>query len=122
MNVIDVFRALGMYDNKPQLKSFFLAFKKAQYVAGKEYRWLTVGNGVVHAQSGRSLEEGPGSSGIFFYMIKGVGGSLEGHFRDDASRFNNFWPDHGGTGEIDVEETIRATFEGDPKLWGKSLY
>ena len=105
MNIIDLFKALGFYDNKPQLTRFYLRYEG---IGGLK-------TDLIYIKDNKIWHEGERGSGILFYMD--VDNESFMNIAEKQSRkrsnyfFNNIWPEEGGVGTIDQQETIIQNFE-----------
>lgn len=107
MNIIDIFTNLG---KTPKMEKFILSFKKNEVFLGSQDTKLTVdvNNKVIWSVAGAF-------SGIIYYLdidnAQYMSDSEKERRKKDGYFFNNFWPKHGESGDIDCRRTIRMNFE-----------
>ncbi len=113
MNIIDLFKAWGMYDNAPHLKEFYIAFLPDKYPSNPKYIFCKYINGKIFGnwfnivKDQKCIQEG-----ILFYVDidneKHMDAEQKIRRKKDQFFFNNYWPKPGETGDIDLYETIRV--------------
>lgn len=114
MNIIDLFKELGYYDNNPQIDAFTLVVIDKYGYTPDLYHNIYIKGGVVWHSENELSSNSMRSSGIFFYMDINnpqVQRNLEWRMEHPGHRFNNYWPKHGETGVIDMHGSIKSIFE-----------
>lgn len=116
MNVIDLFKSLGMYNNAPQMEEFYISFLPSEYKTNPKNVFCKLKNNKIFGywfdgMIGRESQQ----TGIFFYLDvdseKHMDTEQKIRRKKDQYFFNNYWPKEGNVGEIDLQTTIILNIE-----------
>lgn len=111
MNIIDLFKSWGMYDNAPQVKEFYISFLPTKYKTNPKNVFCKCMDGKImgywfNGMIGQEARQ----SGILFYLDvdsdKYMDDEQKARRKEEQYFFNNWHPERGADGEIDLRETI----------------